>query len=253
MAMALDPDETVRRNSILRRLPTPDGEVVEKRYTDVYDVGSEADAFSRLAAALADVPGVRAAEVVSVTDDAIRTAYVPGGTLAEAVARDWDVLGRHRGALVAALLALREHDLHVDFDMTNLLTDREGGLVVIDPVCVSLPLREFNVAVLLTSLLKVSVQSGSPRRGWAEARRLVEAYHLATGVARSGVYRSWSRYCDQVAEWNLGATSQEGRGRRLVRVAGFAPAWRTIAWALRVLAARRSRLDARPVGGAPKL
>lgn len=213
---------------------------VYKKYRAKYTAVEESEAYERVRTLTSGIERVRPARVYTVdpADDSLKLEFVPGRSLWEIVA-DGEVgaLERVRADVMTLTGAARARGVRFDCDPSNLMCESgEDGLVIIDPVCVDLELRDFAMVVFLWGLLKLVLRNPRVWRDRAILRswfRYYREYLERAGTAHEAFNEQMVRYIDVAIGWNKEKNPIEGPLTRGFRFVVVVPLYRLVRAAFR--------------------
>ena len=224
----MDQADLLRRNSSVCFRKYGTKRCVEKRYHSKFNVTQEFESYQRLADFVKDIPGVRCASILGVSDNTIILEYVAGANLLEDVlARGMAAVDEKRPLLLSIFLAIRDKNVFFDIGPSNIICEAENkGIVLIDPLCEPVVLSEHAVVVFLCGLIRDFVRSGrlfhivSFCRSW---HKYYSEYLKLSGVCFKELNRQLCEYIDVVIGWNRHKNTNEPMKLRLVRYVFIVP------------------------------
>jgi len=246
----MDQADLLRRNSSLFFKKDGTKRCVEKRYHSRFNVRQEFDAYQRLAGFVKDIPGVRCASVLGVSDNTIVLEYVAGANLLQDIlARGMAAVDEKRDLLLSVFLAVRDKNVFFDIGPSNIICQADNkGVVLIDPLCEPVLLSEHAVVVFLCGLIRDFVRSGrlfnivSFCRSW---HKYYSEYLKLSGVCFKELNRQLCEYIDVVIGWNRHKNTNEPMTLRLVRYFFIVPFFRFIKMFFRLNIVRMKQIDIR--------
>jgi serine/threonine protein kinase len=214
---------------------------VLKRYRTKakYSALQEGEAYEKLTTILNKEKVARIAEVFKVneSDNTLLLEFIPGLNLHERIyAGHEDDLETFREALISIFSHARKKNISFDSDPSNILFD-DKGIVIIDPICTELPIRDYSFIVFMWGLIKITIRN---RRFWRAYKvisywkKYYKTYCHCTNSSYDALNHQMVEYIGLVIKWNREQNAVEGTFLRLFRRVVVIPIYMVISLPFRL-------------------
>lgn len=204
---------------------------IYKKYYATYTSEQEFTAYENVSKCINQPrSGIRMATVyeVDVADNSLNIEFINYRNLHEiVVSGNVEILLIVKDRLLQLFSDARKKGVEFDSDPSNILCDEEGiDIVLIDPICTDLNLRDFSAVVFIWGLIKLSLRNP---RVWKSIQVLricggfYDAYLLQSGVNFKDLNAQIGAYIGRAILWNTSRNRVEGVSVRLFRLVVVVP------------------------------
>lgn len=172
-----------------------------------YSAQQESRAYKELQAITSNVVGVRSANVLEVEEkeNTLTLEYISGLTLQENIKKgNIACLELNTETLISLFISARNREFCFDSDPSNMMFD-DLGIVLIDPVCEELKIKDYSFIVFMWGLIKILLRNGKVWRIKKVIKiwnRYLKEYCRKTNTSIASIYKQMVKYIDLVIAWN---------------------------------------------------
>ena len=198
--------------------------IVRKTYRATYTAVDEHSAYARVEPIYIDCPDIRMARLLDLDADSnsFTVEFIPGRSLYDSAA-DGDLrpLGYWHTRLIEPFVRARNEGLRFDSDPSNFLVHADTAeLIVIDPVCADIRIKDYAAVVFLWGIIKLMLRT---LRFWRYpglfrlGRSFKKLYLSAADVSSDEFNKQMVTYIDVVIGWNKEVSPVDSRAMRIIR------------------------------------